>query len=344
MKLFMIILRTFILCIFIFVLFINGCGTSHDEVFLSGSIDIQEVRNNLTGPLMLIITNTADLAQLQSNPLNTIVAAFGIDKEELFYRVDVGSLGKKVGDVVYLFAFIDADFNGIPTPNAGDFIGFYIDRTTYKLGYCLKKGENRNLNISINRMLRDFDAQIIYAIDKGDVRYGKEFNMLTTEEVVLAVHELGVQINLTFAETYEVKLDPDYILGYARFQPPVFDIDSGTRPKPYETPKVLNILPAINVRIAIENDKIVGNVYLIAIIDENGNGTIEADDDVGYYNEKVIIAPGTCFEIPGYGKICPPPGYYYYPKGIEVHRGENRDATNDNEPYWILYRTYKPSL
>ncbi|MCX7678681.1 MAG: hypothetical protein N2316_05630 [Spirochaetes bacterium] len=325
------------------IYFMCACGPSHEEIFLSGTIDIQNVKNNLTGPLMLIVTTTADIAQLQSNPQESIVGIFGINPDDPYYRVEIGSLGKKSGEVVYLFAFIDADFNGMPSPDTGDFVGFYINRNTYEYGYELQKGENRNLDIRVNRMLRDFNAQIIYAIDKGDVTYGKEFNVLITEEVVIAVHEKGMQIALTSAGTYEVKIDPDYILGFARFQPPVFDVYEGPRPKPYETPKALEVIPAIHVEIPIENEKIAGKVYLVAIIDENSNGKIEVDDDVGFYPEKINVLPGTCFEVPGYGKICPPPGEYYYPKGIYVQRGENRDASNDNEPYWIVYRIYQPT-
>ncbi len=317
--------------------FLFSCGSSQDEIFLSGTVDIENVRHNLTGPLMLIVTNTADLSALQADPQGAIIGAFGIDAEDPYFRIELGSLGKKAGEVVYLFAFIDADFNGIPSPGTGDFIGYYINRKTYRLDYELKKGENRGLDISINRMLRDFDARIVYAIDKGDVTYGKEFNTLTTEEVVLAVHEKGMKISLTSAGSYDIKIDPDYIMGFTRFQPPAFDVYSGSRPKPYETPKFLEILPAIHVKIAIENEKIVGKVYLVAVIDENGNGEIEADDDVGYYNERMTIAPGTCYDVPGYGTVCPPPGDYYYPRGIEVHSGENRDASNDNEPYWIMF-------
>jgi hypothetical protein len=83
------------------------------------------------------------------------------------------------------------------------------------------------------------------------------------------------------------------------------------------------------------------DVYLVTIIGENSNGEIEVDDDIGYYNEKTTIAPGTCYDVPGYGEICPPAGDYYYPKGIDVKKGENRDASNDNEPYWIMYQVYQ---
>lgn len=324
------------------VLFFS-CGSDVDEVYLSGIVDVENVRQNLSGPLMLIVTNTADLSALKADPQTAIVGAFGIDAKDPYFHIDVGSLGKKAGEVVYLFAFIDSDFNGIPSPGSGDFIGYYINRKTYRLEYELKKGENRGLDISINRMFRDFNASIVYAIDKGDVTYGKEFNTLTTEEVVLAVHEKGMQISINSAGTYDIRIDPDYIIGFTRFQPPAFDVYSGERPKPYATPKSLEIMPAIHVQIAIENEKIVGNVYLIAIIDENGNGEIETDDDVGSYNEKITIVPGTCNKEPGDGTVCPPPVDYYYPKEIEVHSGENRDASNDDEPYWIMYRVYQPS-
>ena len=65
---------------------------------------------------------------------------------------------------------------------------------------------------------------------------------------------------------------------------------------------------------------------------------IEAGDDVGYYEEKQTLTTETCYTVPGYGTICAQPGDYYYPKAIEVSKGENRDASNANEPYWIMYR------
>jgi hypothetical protein len=320
-----------------------GCGSDLEEIYLSGTVDLENVRAGISGPVMLAVTNTADLAALEASPETSIVGAFGIDGADPYYHVDLGQLGLKSGETVYLFAFVDNDFNNIPSPGLGDFIGFYINRKTYKLDYTLKKGENRNLDISVNRQLRDFDATIVYAIDKGDVNYGDGFNILTTEEVVLAVHEDGVQTSLTSSGSYDIKIDPDYILGFSRFQPPEFDY-AGALPRPVslENPRILEILPAIHVKI-FSDDKIDGGVYLFAIIDENSNGEIEADDDVGYYNTSTTIAPGTCYDVPGYGEVCPPAGTYYYPKAIEVSKGENRDTSTmpANEPYWIMYQMYK---
>jgi len=315
------------------------CGSDLEEVFLSGTVDLENVRAGISGPVMLAVTNTADLAALEASPETSIVGAFGIDGTDPYYHVDLGGLGLKSGETVYIFAFVDNDFNNIPSPGLGDFIGFYIDRKTYKLEYTLKEGENRGLDISVNRQIRDFDATIAYAIDEGDVTYGTDFNILTTEEVVLAVHEKGAQVSLTSSGSYDIKIDPDYILGVARFQPPEFDnYDGAVRENPFQNPRSIEILPAIHVGIEIKGDKLDGKVYLLSLIDENSNGEVEAGDDVGYYEEKQTLTTETCYTVPGYGTICAQPGDYYYPKAIEVSKGENRDASNADEPYWIMYR------
>jgi hypothetical protein len=338
-------MRPIILSIALFLLVnSSGCGIDEKEVFISGMVDIENVKTAIAGPLLLAVTNTADLEELEKNPSTSILGVFGIDPEDPYYHIDLKQVGIQPEETIYVFAFIDNDFNNIPTPTLGDFIGFYINRKTYKLDCELKEGQNRGIDISVNRQIRDFDATVVYAIDKGDVTYGPDFNTLTTEEVILAVHEDGVNISMKSSGTADIAIDPDYIMGFARFQPPDYDhYTSDPRPKPMETPRMLEIFPAFHVKIAIENDEIVGGVYLFAIIDENGNGTMESDDDVGYYYETTTVAPGTEFEIPGYGTITPPPGDYYYPKTITIKKGENRDSSNADEPYWILYRYFTPA-
>ena len=321
------------------VLFVNsfGCGIDEKEVFISGMVDIENVKTAIAGPLLLAVTNTADLEELETNPSTSILGVFGVDPEDPYYHIDLKEAGIQPDETIYVFAFIDNDFNNIPTPTLGDFIGFYIDRKTYKLDYTLKEGQNRGIDISVNRQIRDFDATLVYAIDKGSVG---DYNILKAEEIVLAVHEKGVDVSLTSSGDYDIKIDPDYILGFARYQPPVFDNYSGERLVPFDNPRIMEIIPAIHVNIVIEEDKIYGNVYLISIIDENGNGEIEAGDDIGYYEEEKYLENETCYIVPGYGEICAQPGDYYYPKTIEINRGENRDVSSEppGEPYWIMYR------
>ncbi len=128
-----------------------GCGINDKEVYLSGMVDIENVKTAVDGPLLLAVTNTADLGELEAHPSTSILGVFGVDPDDPYYHIDLKEAGIQPEQTIYVFAFVDNDFNNIPTPTLGDFIGFYIDRKTYKLDYTLKEGQNRGIDISVNR-------------------------------------------------------------------------------------------------------------------------------------------------------------------------------------------------
>lgn len=318
------------------------CGANNEELFISGLINIENVETAISGPIMVAVTTTDDINAIEQYPQTAILAAYGVDRKTPFYHADLGDTGLSAGDSIYVFAFVDNDFDGLPSPSAGDFIGNYINSNNYSMQVTLHRGENGNINININRQIREFDASIIYAIDRGEVTYGPDFNTLTTEEVIVAVHEDGVNVSLTSSGETDVKIDPDYIMAITRYQPPEYDCNSITdppRPKPFANGRTLEIIPAIHVKIPIENGQVVGGVYLFAIIDENSDGEIDqVNDDIGYVNEEQVEDGSTCYTIPGQGEYCIPSGTYYYPRALTIAEGENRDADNDDEPYWIMYK------
>jgi len=328
----------------ILVLFWGLGGCSSDEgdkqIYLSGLIDFQAVSVDNSKPIIVAVSRSEDLKEIEADPFHNIIISQTVDFNDPYYYLDLSLSAGQVGETVYILAFIDNDYHqGIPYPNLGDFIGFYLNSATKKSSYFLKEGQNRGLDIKIDRLIKDFEATIFYAIDKGEVEYSNLYPFMEIQEIIMAVHEAGVVITMDPNGEPNFVIDSDYILGVTSFIPPVYDHDDleTDRPEPFENPRELKISSAIHVNVPVENNKITGGVYLLAIIDENHDGEIDPQEDkVGYLNKLYRLNVEECLDIPFLDEeVCLPAGRYYYPEPIEVSEGENKEE--DGEPYWLMF-------
>jgi hypothetical protein len=292
----------YIIVSILFMAYLSSCGVDSpvSDISLSGTVDVEEIINDINGPILVAITNSDDFDKIENDPLNTIIDIRAIDEVNYSFDIDLSNSRLKKDDEVYIFAFVDNDYaDGIPNPTEGDFIGFYIDPVMMSLMYRLKSGLNSGINIKINRRIFSFDAEISGTITGSDVG-----------DLILIAYA-GAIDSMDFTH-----LDFDGVVGYKRYT-------KNESPLPY----TMKIFP-YGYNVPIEK------VYIIAILDKNRNG-IDAGDLIGFYTENENHLPtlltinegclsnkniGMVMEIPqpsGYGISVE--GIFEKPAGYDVN-------------------------
>ncbi|SCY29505.1 hypothetical protein [Desulfoluna spongiiphila] len=167
------------------------------------------------------------------------------------FSLDLSGTGLAPGDTVTLIGFLDRNGNGgIPTPDAGDAMGFFIEEGTLTPSYTLKPGVNSGVDIRISREVFDFDKEISGTITGG-----------YTGPVHLFAYAGDIRsLDLS-------ALDVDNIIGYA-------SVEKNETPLDYR----LTILP-------YGHDLPIADVTVMAIFDTNENGSLDPGESVAYHSQ-----------------------------------------------------------
>ncbi len=227
------------------MLIILSCGISKtDDVQVTGFVDTSAAV--VHGPIIVLITNTDDVEQVQNDPVNSVISMINVAPGGRF-NIDLASLGIKPDAVIHFIAFVDNDYSGsIPMPTPGDYIGYYIDPATLQTGYAASS--KKNITIKVNRLVYDYSASIEGTVLGND------------EGPVTLVAYAGPVASMNFS-----KLDLDNIMGYSRF-------NKSATPCYYR----ISIMP-YGKNLPIQN------VSIIGFIDKNENGIPDHGDKIGYY-------------------------------------------------------------
>ncbi len=244
--------------ILLFALLLSCGGESPaDDITLSGTVDINDIADDIHGPLLVAITTSDDFELIEKDPLSALVDVRSVDRATCTFNWDLSESGLAEGDEVFIFGFVDNDYeDGIPDPTEGDYIGFYIDADRLSLTYRLKRGRNNNINIKVNRRIYSFDSEI-----SGTVTGPREGDLM----LIAYAGEIN---SMDFTQ-----FDFDKIIGYEK-------LVKGTEPVQYS----MQILP-FGYDVPIEH------VYLIALIDCNGNGLVDGGDMIGIHSERADNFP-----------------------------------------------------
>lgn len=244
---------SFIIIILLFAVLLSCGGESPlYDITLSGTVDIDDISDDIHGPLLVAITTSDDFDRIEKDPLSTIVDIRSVDMTTGTFNWDISESGLEEGDEVFIFGFVDNDYeDGIPDPTEGDYIGFYIDGEKLSLSYQLKRGLNRDINIRVNRRIYSFDSEI-----SGTVKGSREGDLM----LIAYAGEIN---SMDFTQ-----FDFDKIIGYEK-------LVKGTEPVQYS----MQILP-FGYDVPIEY------VYLIALIDCNRNGLVDGGDMIGIHSER----------------------------------------------------------
>ncbi len=231
--------------------YLTACGETADnsDFILTGSITVDTSVIYQDQPLVVYVAKGDGLSLSADNAGDSALALVNIDNNTHSFSIDLSDKGLKAGDKITVVAFIDNNYvANLPTPDKGDFIGFYIDAETFSTDLELKQGTNNVGELTIKREVFSFEKNITGSI-----------NNIYTGDVLLIAY--AGEINSMDFDS----LDFDEIIGFKK----IVKTDTLTE---YSLP----ILPyGYNLPI---ND-----VYVLALYDSNGNGRSDSGDYIDFY-------------------------------------------------------------
>jgi len=252
----------------IITLFFLSCGMPQsDTIMISGSID-RSMALPVKGPTCLIITDTDDFEKIENDPMNSVITMITVADDGKF-EIDLTEYGLSMGDTIYLSAFIDNDYsNGIPYPTVGDFIGYYVNTETFSPAYVISDN-NSGLIIEVSRRVYDFNSHVTGTVsgpETGDLM------VIAYAGEITSIDPSALDINL--------------IMGYEKISKTEENAEYNMKIMPFGQ----------NVPM--------DNVYIIALLDQNGNGIPDNGDLMGFYSDnpsgiptQMTITEGTVYEI-----------------------------------------------
>lgn len=232
----------------VLLLICSSCGGSNDSapVVINGHLDISAIEETLSGPLFVAVLDTMP-ADFNTTGMDSIISILSVDSDTCTFRINMSSSTSKPGDTVFITAFEDKDFNGIPSVSEGDVIGFYSDPQTIKPGYYIENTNGSEIEIHVNREVFSFDATLSGTVSGN-----------TTGPVTIFAYA-GEINSLDFLEFNALD-----IIGYTTLEK-----------SSYSESFTLTILP-YGHNVPVEN------VFLFAVVDVNGNSVNDAGDIIGY--------------------------------------------------------------
>ena len=222
-------------------------------VNLIGSIEAPAgyTSDEATKPVFIVISDADDPTALIDDPVGSMKYFTRLPQGETGFTIELDKAGLVPGDQIMVIALWDKDYEGgFPDLTEGDMMGYYIDQESYSFHYELAAGDNTGVTIPINRTYAENDATI-------------QGTILNSED-----NESGNVILIAYngeIDSLDMDIDTDMIIGY----------DTMTKESGADTPYSMGILPFVTFPQE--------NVYVFAILDNNGNGVPDAGDRVGFY-------------------------------------------------------------
>ena len=233
-----------------------SCGDAPRGPVVSGSIDLSGA-GTVTGPVFLIVSDTDDLSAIREDPVNNVRSMITVEDDNTFF-FHASDAGLSEGDEICLIAFVDNDYDGgVPMPTAGDWLGFYMDETTWRFSWTVASGGYDVPQIKVNREVFDFSACItgeLYSAEAGDY---------------MLIAYAGPLDSLDFSG-----IDTKNIIGFKK-------ITKAEGPSEYS----MDILP-------YGRDIPVTGVYVMALHDRNGNGSPDPGESIWFYTGAGTGIPG----------------------------------------------------
>jgi hypothetical protein len=312
-------------------------------------------------PVYVLVFDSDNPMEILSDPFASLKYFYKMPEDDLYFDIDLSNTDLTPGDSVMIAALWDKDYKGgFPSPTKGDRLGLLVNKDTYQVTATLNYGKNiipgQGYEFKINKKLYDFAANMDYAIDLSGVG---NFDAETARLMVLAIHVDGVEMAVSVAGEVELNIDMDYLLGADILPEITYDyIGIGERTDPV-SPRKLPILTALYDQVVVwENNSppepLINGVdhgqdtertaYLVAVLDKNGNGALDGNDEVGYYGDAVIQILDDYLPIdlpPWLGDLIIPDwfqGTLQVPVPVKrIVKGRNQEQRDDGStgPYWI---------
>ncbi len=233
---------------------ICGCGQGSDvsedrQIVISGTLGLPDDAMGTDAPVMVAVTRTMDPETIRTRPDQAVIAYVAASKQAADFRVDLTDTAARAGDQVFVFAFLDRNYDGdVPYPDSGDEIGIYVKEGQLDPTLTLRAGGNAGLHIDINRRVYDYKAAISGQV-LGDA-----------SGPVTLVAYAGPVTSSDFTS-----LDYSQVMG-------VTTMDKPDQPADYR----IDIMP-------YGKDVPIENLQVVAILDQNRSQSVDGGDRIGFF-------------------------------------------------------------
>ncbi|MFZ2632531.1 MAG: hypothetical protein WA081_14830 [Desulfosalsimonadaceae bacterium] len=334
---------------------------SNIPMSIAGTFSVSNDYLGSDAPVYVLVFDSDNPVAILDDPFASLKYFYKMPADDLYFDIDLSSTDLTPGDAVMIAALWDKDYDGgFPDPNKGDRLGLVINKDTYQFTTKLNYGKNiipgQGYEFEINKKLYDFTANMDYALDLTGVG---SFDAETARMMVLAIHVDGVEMAVSVAGEIKLNIDMDYLLAVDILPEITYDyIGIGERTDP-KSPRKLPILTALYDQVTVWEknsppEPLINGVdhgqdtertaYLVAVLDKNGNGALDGNDEIGYYGDAVIEVFEDYLSIdlpPWLGDLIIPDwfqGTLQVPVPVKrIVKGRNREQREDGSigPYWI---------
>jgi hypothetical protein len=327
---------------------------------IAGAFSVPDDYLKGEAPIYVLVFNSDNPADILDDPFPVLKYFYKMPEDDNYFDIDLSGTDLVPGDYVIIAALWDRDYDGgFPNPTKGDKLGLVINKETYQFTTRLNYGKNiippLGYEFKINKNIYDLSADIDYAIDLSDAG---SFNFQSAQLMVLAIHVDGIEVAVSLAGKISLNIDVDYLLGVDIISPVEYDyIGIGDRRDP-TPPRKLPVLTAIYDEVVVweknsppeplikgvdhgENNE--RTAYLVAVLDKNGNGQLDGNDEIGYYGDYIVDILGDYLsvDIPWLGEIILPDVFIDslkfptpLPRIVSGRNQEQREGGSKG-PYWI---------
>ena len=286
-----------------FLMQIYGEPTTNDPpLTISGQFDAPAGYSSdpNTKPIFIVVAKGSDPNEVFTNIKNLNTQTFDytrVTQGENTFALTLSRSKFNPGDSVFIFALWDKDYtSGLPNATAGDILGFVMNKSNFAYTVTLREGGNQLIksgtqylfngqngySFALNRTAYNHNAAIRFQIEKGSLNNTQFAN--GTKVLCVAVYETQ-DIAQQFLQNGTYNLDMDKIIATANVR---VNRESGSNTTVYYT---MPVMPALHESIpATQNGELfINNVWVLAVLDSNGNGKPDNGERIGFYWGYFII-------------------------------------------------------
>lgn len=275
--------------------------TNEPPLTITGQFDAPEGYSSdpLSKPIFIVVAKGSDPNEVFANIKNLNTQTFDftrVPQGENTFALTLSRSKFNPGDSVFIFALWDRDYeSGLPNATEGDKLGFVMNKSNFAYTVTLQEGDNQlvksgdqylfngqnGYSLALNRNLYNHNAAIRFQLEKGSLNDTQFAN--GTKVICVAVYDTN-DIAQQFLQTGAYNLDMDKIIATTTVR---VDRLSGSNTTIYYTmpvmPALLDSIPALQ-----DGQLFIDNVWVLAVLDSNGNGKPDDGEYIGYYWKRDI--------------------------------------------------------
>ncbi len=250
-------------------------------------------------PIFIVVAKGSDPNEVFANIKNLNTQTFDFTRVQQGQNTFALTLSRSKftpGDSAFIFALWDRDYeSGLPNATEVDKLGFVMNKSNFAYTVTLQEGTNQlvksgdqylfngqnGFSFALNRNIYNRNAAIRFQLEKGSLNDTQFAN--GTKVLCVAVYETN-DIAQQFLQNGTYNLDLDKIIASTTVR---VHRPSGSTTIYYTMP----VMPALleSIPATQDGELFLDNVWVLAVLDSNGNGKPDDGERIGFYWGYLII-------------------------------------------------------